>query len=200
MKRFFLISSEALEHLSKDEKMKALIEEIGVVKRELTPDLFRALISSIISQMISTKAAVTIFNRVEEKTPITPEGIFSLSDEELRSLGVSLKKAKALREISRRILEGELDLEELRDLSDKDLKKKLVELPFVGPWTAEMLMIFSLERPNVLSFLDLGIRRGIERTYEREATKDFVEELKKTYHPYESVASLYLWEKASLVL
>lgn len=197
MKRYFLISEEALDHLSKDEKMKALIQEYGVIKRELTPDLFEALVSSIISQMISTKAAKTIYSRVIEKIPVTPEGIRSISHEELRLCGMSLKKVEALKEISRRILEGELKLEELRSLSDKDLMKKLVELPFVGPWTAEMLMIFSLERPHVLSFLDLGIRRGIERTYKKEATKAFVAELKKAYHPYETIASLYLWEKAS---
>lgn len=197
MKRYFLISEEALDHLSKDEKMKALIQEYGVIKRELTPDLFEALVSSIISQMISTKAAKTIYSRVIEKIPVTPEGIRSISHEELRLCGMSLKKVEALKEISRRILEGELKLEELRSLSDKDLMKKLVELPFVGPWTAEMLMIFSLERPHVLSFLDLGIRRGIERTYKKEATKAFVAELKKGYHPYETIASLYLWEKAS---
>lgn len=196
MKTYLTIKDEALNHLKKDEAMKELIERVGLIKRESNKDLFSSLVSSIIAQLISTKAANTIKGRLLEKVSLTPEAIYDLEDEELRSIGISLKKAQAIKEISRQVLTGELLLEGLSLLSDEELKERLVKLPSVGPWTAEMLMIFSLERENVLSGLDLGIRRGIERLYQREATKEFISELKEIYAPYGTTASIYLWHLA----
>lgn len=196
MKTYLTIKDEALNHLKKDEAMKELIERVGLIKRESNKDLFSSLVSSIIAQLISTKAANTIKGRLLEKVSLTPEAIYNLEDEELRSIGISLKKAQAIKEISRQVLTGELLLEGLSLLSDEELKERLVKLPSVGPWTAEMLMIFSLERENVLSGLDLGIRRGIERLYQREATKEFISELKEIYAPYGTTASIYLWHLA----
>ena len=167
-----------------------------MIEREVTPDLFTALISSIASQQISAKAAETVWARMEDRFgAITPATIASATVEAIQQCGMSLRKAGYIRGIGVAVTEGHLDLPGLRDLPDSEVIARLSALKGVGTWTAEMILIFSLERPDVVSWDDLAIRRGMMTLYGKTtlARAEF-EKYRKRYSPYGSVASLYLWE------
>ncbi|HML46119.1 MAG TPA: DNA-3-methyladenine glycosylase 2 family protein, partial [Clostridia bacterium] len=113
-------------------------------------------------------------------------------------LGMSFRKAAYIREATERIVSGELDLHALRSLPDEAVCEQLVRLRGVGRWTAEMLLLFSLERPDIISFDDLGIHRGMRMLYGLEKVdRPQFEAYRKRYAPYASVASLYLWAISS---
>lgn len=191
---------EALEHLrTKDAILGAYIDQVGLIRREMVPDLFQGLISSIISQQISTKAAQTIKARLFARMgDWQAECLHALEIEEVQAMGMSFRKAGYLKKIAADIVEGRLDLEAVATLDDEALIKALVALPGIGVWTAEMLLIFSLQRPDVISFGDLGIHRGLQRIYGLEKIdRATFEALRRNYQPYSSTASLYLWHKAA---
>ncbi|MGI5900882.1 MAG: DNA-3-methyladenine glycosylase family protein [Desulfitobacteriia bacterium] len=181
---------------SKDKKLAAVIDKIGPIKREVIPDLFTALVNSIISQQISAKAFATVWQRLLEKVgEINPQALNSLPVEELQGIGITMRKARYIKNIADQILSRSFTLDDLPNLSDGEIIKRLTSLPGVGVWTAEMLMIFSLQRKNILSWNDLAIRRGIMTLYRhRELSKERFERYRHRYSPYCSVASLYLWE------
>lgn len=181
-----------------DPVLGAYIDSVGMIEREVTPDLFTALIHSIISQQISTKAATTIRNRLSEKIPdITPEAVAGLSIEDIQACGMSNRKAGYIKSCAEAVIKGHINLKELELLPDEEVIKQLSSLHGVGVWTAEMLLIFSLQRPDVVSYGDLGIRKGIMQLYGLEnLTKKQFESYRDRYSPYGSVASLYLWERS----
>lgn len=181
-------------------KLIPWIEKLPPLERPGTADLFEAIISSIISQQISTKAAVTIKNRLQEKAgSITPLAVARLSREEIQALGMSFRKAGYLEAITERVVSGALHLDELSSFSDERVIEELVALPGIGPWTAEMLLIFSLGRTDVLSIDDLGIKRGVERVFGLEsADKKFLRELKTRFSPFGTSAGLLFWQVAGL--
>lgn len=183
----------------KDKKLGLAIDRIntnGMIKRRIEPDIFSNLIRSIISQQISTKAADTVYNRfVDTFVTITPENILKYSVEEIQKLGVSFRKAGYIRNSSYMINTNELNLGELYTKTDDEVVKELSKLPGIGKWTAEMLLIFSMGRPDILSYGDLAILRGMCNLYGHEKiTKDLFEKYRKRYSPYGTVASFYLWE------
>jgi len=180
----------------RDKQLGAAIDEIGMIEREVTPDLFTALVASVASQQISAKAAETIWRRMEERLgTITPSSIAGATPEEIQQCGMSMRKAGYIRGIGDAVTNGRLDLAGLRELSDDDVIARLSALNGVGIWTAEMLLIFSMERPNVLSWGDLAIRRGMMHLYGKNTIDHAAfERYRKRYSPYGSVASLYLWE------
>lgn len=198
--KYFEYGQKEVEYLKeKDPILAAAIDKIGMVKRELDTDVFSSLISSIISQQISTKAAVTVKNRlIESIGELRPENINTLDVEDIQKCGMSMRKANYIKGIADAAISKEVDFDHLHKLSDEEVIKELVSLKGVGEWTAEMLLIHSLERPNILSFKDLGIRRGIMKLYSlEEITKEKFEILRERYSPYCTVASLYLWEISS---
>ncbi len=180
----------------KDKKLAEAIEKIGKIERKVSPDLFTALVNSIVSQQISSKAADTVWNRLcELLCEISTEKIVSADIEEIQKCGMSFRKASYIKNIAEKVHNKEFDIEELYQLSDDEIIKKLSSLNGIGVWTAEMLMIFSMERPNIVSWGDLAIRRGMCNLYHhKELTKEQFERYRKRYSPYGSVASLYLWE------
>ncbi|NLM20623.1 MAG: DNA-3-methyladenine glycosylase 2 family protein [Peptococcaceae bacterium] len=181
---------------SKDKRLAEAMDRIGLVKRKVIPDLFSALVNSIVGQQISMKAHATIWQRILDKLgEVTPQAIQTLSAEELQSTGITMRKALYIKNIAQKILSGEFDMERLSGLPDHEVIKELSTLNGVGVWTAEMLMIFSMQRMNILSWNDLAIRRGIMKLYNYEQLdKQTFEKHRKRYSPYCSVASLYLWE------
>ncbi|NLB89040.1 MAG: methylated-DNA--[protein]-cysteine S-methyltransferase [Syntrophomonadaceae bacterium] len=196
---YFSYGEKEITYLkSRDPLLGKAIDEIGLIKREVIPDMFMALVNSIIGQQISTKAQITIWNRMQEKfAPITPQNIGSLAIEELQTIGISMRKASYIKEIADLVNKGELDFSQLNTMSDKEVCTYLTKLKGVGVWTAEMLMIFSMQRPNILSWNDLGIHRGLRMLYGHgEITPELFAKYKDLYSPYASVASLYLWEIA----
>jgi DNA-3-methyladenine glycosylase II len=193
---FFNYGHTELSYLKKRDKILGkVIDQIGMIEREIIPDLFTALIYSIISQQISAKASRTVFTRLENHfSGIYPEAIAEASIEEIQQCGLSFRKAEYIKGIGEAVKEKRLDLSRLVDLSDNEVIQQLISLKGVGKWTAEMLLIFSMQRMDVVSYDDLAIQRGMKIIYGlEELSKDQFEKYRKIYSPYGSVASLYLW-------
>jgi DNA-3-methyladenine glycosylase II len=196
-KQYFKYGDSEIHYLkSKDPALGKVIDNIGHVYREVIPDMFMALANSIIGQQISTKAQETIWTRfLEMFAPATPEHIASLSVETVQTCGISMKKALYIHEIATTVLDGSLDLEKLQGMSDEDVSKRLSQIKGVGVWTAEMLMIFSMQRKDVISQGDMAIIRGLRMLYRhRKITPQLFSKYKKRYSPYASIASFYLWQ------
>jgi DNA-3-methyladenine glycosylase II len=195
-KTYFKYGKKEVDFLkSKDVVLAEYMDEIGLIRREIIPDMFMALVSSIIGQQISAKAHKTVWERFETKfSPITSKHINSISTEDLQTCGISMRKAIYIKEIASQIEDGSLDLVQLQTMSDDDVCKRLSEIKGIGVWTAEMLMIFSMQRKDVLSWGDIAIHRGLRMLYgHKEITKKLFAKYKKLYSPYATVASLYLW-------
>ena len=192
----FKYGQAELNYLKKrDEALGAAIERIGMVEFEVVPDLFAGLVKSIITQQISTKAASSIWKRMlGHFGEITPETILCATTEDIQKCGLSMRKAGSIIGVARAQMQGDLNLSELHKLSDEEVIRRLSSLNGIGIWTAEMLLIFSMERPDVVSWGDLGIQQGMMRLYGLQTlTREQFEEYRKRYSPYGSVASLYLW-------
>lgn len=129
----------------KDAVLGEAIDKLGIIKREIDPDLFSATINSIIGQQISISAQNTIWNRLKEKTSITEQGILSLSLEELKSIGISYRKAEYIQGFAKLVASGELDIESLVHMEDDEVIEELSSIKGIGVWTAEMLMLFSMQ-------------------------------------------------------
>jgi len=194
---FFEYGQVEIEHLKrKDKKLGAAIDKIGLIQREVKSNVFYALIQSILSQQISTKAAQTVCARMDILLhhDITPQSIKIAGQDAIKACGMSQRKAGYIVGIAEAALTGVVDFTTLHTLTDAEIIIKLTALNGVGVWTAEMLLIFSLCRPNIVSYGDLAIRRGLMKLYGLEKLpKDLFEKYIKRYSPYGSVASLYLW-------
>ena len=196
MPQYFLYGQKEIDFLSrKDKRLAVAIERIGPIQREVRPDLFDALMHSIVGQQIATKAQQTVWARlVLALGEVTPETIEGAETATLQGVGLSFRKVAYMKAAARKVLLGELDVEALRLMDDASLCATLCALDGVGVWTAEMLMLFSLQRPDVLSFGDLAILRGLRMLYRhREVSRDRFEIYRRRYSPYGSAASLYLW-------
>lgn len=172
------------------------IDRIGKVERMIIPELFPALIYAVIGQQISVKASRTIWGRMQERfDEITPEVMAAAALDDIRLCGMQATKAGYIKGIAEKIASGEFDLSDLNELPDKEAIKKLSTLNGIGAWTAETLLLNSMERPNIISYGDIAIRRGIMKLYSlTELTKEQFMVYKNRYSPYASVASLYLWK------
>ncbi len=177
-------------------EFKEVVGKIRIDGFECNGNLFHALVQSIISQQLSVKAADTIYGRVEQLLgTITAEKLNAADTEDLRACGLSARKIEYLRGIAEAVLSGKINFDALARLPDAEVIKELVQLKGVGEWTAEMLLIFALGRPDVLSFKDLGIRRGIMLLNGLDTlTEEDFEIYRKRYSPYGTLASLYLWK------
>jgi 3-methyladenine DNA glycosylase/8-oxoguanine DNA glycosylase len=174
----------------------AAIDRLGHPNQPLMPDLFVSLINCVISQQISTKAANTVQNRTVNRCGgvVTPEQIIQLSEEDIQSLGMSRKKARYIREIALAFVSGQINVNKLRNAEKDQIIMELTALPGIGIWTAEMVMLHSLQHPDICSWNDLGIRRGMMQLYGMKTiSKTEFKELRRHYSPYGSVASIYLW-------
>lgn len=194
--QIFEYGQKEIEYLKrKDKKLAEAIERIGIIEREITPDPFTALVSSVVSQQISKKAAQTVWSRLNTLLgAVSAESIGQLTLSEIQGCGMSVRKAGYIKGIADAAISGTVDFNALYTLADEQIIKKLSSLHGVGEWTAEMLLIFSLSRPDVVSYKDLAICRGMMNLYGlKELPKEKFERYKKRYSPYGSVASLYLW-------
>jgi DNA-3-methyladenine glycosylase II len=189
---------KARKHLSrKDARMKRLIARIGPCTLQANPDHFGLLVRSIISQQISTKAALSIHTRLSATVgrPVRPRAIMKATDEELRSAGLSQGKLRSLRDLSEKCLERQVRLKALGDLDDEQVIEQLVPVRGIGRWTAEMFLIFGLGRLDVLPVGDFGLRSGIRREYGLAELPDpaTVRELTAGWSPFSSVGTWYIW-------
>lgn len=197
MSEIFIYGEKEIDYLKKaDPALSVIIDEIGLIERSVIPDLFISLVNSIVAQQISTKAADTVWGRVMEKFGvISPETFHNAPLDEIQQCGMSMRKANYIKDTATKVFSGDLNIEGLYELSDEEVIKKLCELNGIGVWTAEMTLIFCMQRPNVMSWGDLGIQRGLRMLHRhKKIDKKLFQKYKCLYSPYASVASLYLWE------
>ena len=180
---------------SRDTKLAAAIDRIGHVSREVDTDLFSSVIHHIIGQQVSTAAQRTVWRRFLELVgDVTAERICTRTREELQALGITWRKADYILDFAGRVRDGSFDVEALSSLPDEAVRVQLSSLRGIGPWTAEMLMIFCMQRPDVVSYGDLAILRGMRMLYRRKTIdRKTFDRYRKRYSPYGTTASLYLW-------
>ncbi|MDP1569448.1 MAG: DNA-3-methyladenine glycosylase [Vicinamibacterales bacterium] len=196
----------ARRHLSRvDPTLGALIRRAGPCRlgHHLPRDPFQALLQSIVSQQLSVKAADTILGRLEALFPKgrpDPARLLVFSDEELRGAGLSGQKLRYMRDLSARVLDGRLRLSRLHTLADDEVRQALVEVKGIGRWTAEIFLMFTLGRPDILPADDLGLQNAAHRLYglRRRPTPDRLLTLGEAWRPHRSVASWYLWRSLEL--
>lgn len=199
MPQYFAYGTTETDYLSgKDKRLASVIERVGPIRREVRPDLFDALMHAIVGQQIATKAQQTVWNRlVQALGEVTPASVDRMEADALQRLGLSFRKVGYMKGAARKALLGELDIEALRHMDDTRVSAALCQLEGVGVWTAEMLMLFSLQRPDVFSFGDLAIHRGLRMVYRHKVVnRERFEMYRRRFSPYGSVASLYLWAVA----
>jgi len=208
------VSAKARKALAaSDPTMAALIERVGKIdietrlrrrKEERPADAYGALLRAIVGQQLSTKAARTIYLRVLDLfggTTPTPAQLLEASEEDLRGCGLSGRKTEYVRDLARHVLSGELELDRLEQLGDEEVIEEIVAVRGLGQWTAEMFLLFHLQRPDVLSGGDLGIRKAVQVEYglEEMPPPKQVLEIGEPWRPHRSLASLYLWESLAAV-
>ncbi len=182
-----------------DPIIKKLIKKYGELEWKSKPKgLFEDLIDAIISQQLSIKASASIFERFKKlfgkKFP-TPKDILKMPDEKLRKVGLSNAKVKYVKSLAEFIETKQLILENLNNLNDEEVISQLTKVKGIGKWTAEMILIFTLKRPNVFSLGDLGLRKAVSRLYGVDIN-DFkkIEEISSKWSPNKSLAARYLWK------
>ena len=183
---------------SKDKKLSEVIEQIGMIEREVDTDLFSAVVHHIIGQQISAKAQATIWQRMKETLgEVNAENILSADISKLQSLGMTFRKAEYITDFAEKVHDGVFDLEAVAQMPDDAAIKELVSLKGIGVWTAEMILLFCLQRPDIFSYDDLAIQRGLRMVYHhRKIDRKLFEKYRRRFSPYCSVASLYLWAVA----
>ncbi len=198
-------SDKVLSHLKKDKALKKVIQQVGVIKTKRRGDLFTSLLRAIVGQQLSVKAAETIWLRFISlfgKAELTPKAILKISDDRLRSVGLSYQKAGYLKNIARFAIEKSLDYQHLKKKDDEELIEYLVEIKGVGRWTVEMLLMFELNRPDVFPKDDLGIQVGIKKLYglssEKKSLLFEMESIAENWRPYRTLACKYIWRYKDL--
>jgi len=208
------VSAKARKALAKsDPTMASLMARVGEIdlatrlrrrSEERPADAYGALLRAIVGQQLSTKAARTIYLRVLDlfggATP-SPEQLLEAREADLRGAGLSGRKVEYIQDLARHVLSGELELDRLGELDDEKVIEELVAVRGLGQWTAEMFLLFHLERPDVLSGGDLGIRKAVQIEYRLEEMPPplRVLEIGEPWRPHRSLASLYLWESLAAV-
>lgn len=161
-------------------------------------DLFSSVVHHIIGQQISTKAQQTIWAKLTtELGAITPNTLLSCDRNRLQAFGTTWKKVDYILDFAQKVRSGQFDIEALNAMTDEEAIVALSSLKGIGVWTAEMILLFCLQRPNILSFRDLAILRGVRMVYRhRELPKERFERYRKRLSPYCSTAGLYFWAVA----
>lgn len=196
---YFKYSETEVNYLkNKCKKLAVVIDKIGLIEREIDKDLFSAIVHHIVGQQISTKAQATIWNRIKNSlTIVDADTIIKTGRDKLQQLGISFKKADYIIDFALKVKNKEIDLDSIWSKTDEEVIIELTKLKGIGIWTAEMLLLFCMERKNVFSYNDLAIQRGLRVVYHhKKITKQLFEKYRKRFSPYCSIASLYLWEAA----
>lgn len=180
---------------TKDRKLGEVIAQIGPVYREVDTDLFSAVVHHIVGQQISTKAQATIWKRMRDTIgTVNAQTVLDAGVEKLQSLGISFRKAEYITDFARKVQSGAFDLDGIWEKPDEEVIRELSALKGIGVWTAEMILLFCMQRPNVFSYDDLAIQRGLRMVYHhRKIDRKLFEKYRRRFSPYCSVASLYLW-------
>jgi DNA-3-methyladenine glycosylase II len=194
---------KAINHLKKsDPVMRAIIARVGPCRMEFGEPTFHSLAEAIVYQQLNGKAAVTIFKRFTDAagTPVTPEGIRKLSEQQLRAVGLSKQKSSYLRDLAAKTQAGLLNFERLADMPDGEVIEHLTQVKGIGVWTAHMFLMFTLRRPDVLPTGDYGVQVAMKKHYRKRKLpkpKD-MEKIARPWSPYRSIACWYLWRSLDI--
>jgi len=198
--------SAAVELAARDANLAAVVDQVGPpTTRARDPNgPFGALLRAIVFQQLAGKAAAAIHGRVLALVngPLTPKVILKLSEEQLRGAGLSNNKYLAVRDLATKVLDGTVELDRLGRLKDERLIEQLVSVRGIGPWTAEMFLMFELQRPDVWPVDDFGVRAGWKRLHhlaEAPKPKELLL-LGEPLRPYRSAAAWYCWRAVETVL
>lgn len=193
---YFAYGEEETNYLKKkDKRMAEVIDRIGHVERKVDTDLFSAVVHHIVGQQISTKAQETIWQRMLSALgEVNAETVLAAGVSKLQSLGMTFRKAEYITDFAEKVHTGAFDLAAVERMSDEDAIEALRALKGIGVWTAEMILLFCMQRPDIFSYDDLAIQRGLRMVYHhREIDRALFEKYRRRFSPYCSVASLYLW-------
>ncbi len=197
---YFEYGEKEINYLKKkDKRLAVAIDKIGMLKRPIDSDIFTAIIRAILGQQVSRQARETVFGRMKDRLDgLTADKVNSLTVLEIQAFGTTFKKAEYIKDFAQRVCVGQINLEGLQHMSDREVIESLCKLKGIGVWTAEMLLASALRREDVLSFGDIAIHRGMRMLYRhKEVTKQMFERYRKRYSPYGTVASVYLWAIAA---
>ncbi|CAI6080618.1 DNA-3-methyladenine glycosylase family protein [Cohnella sp. JJ-181] len=197
----WIVNAETPEGLylrQADPVLAKLIERIGEIRLTASDSPYESLIGSIVSQMLSAKVAAVIRQRLSTLNggPLTPAAALALDDDAMRGAGLSYAKIRSIKDVSARTLSGELDYEALSVMPEPEAVAHLAKAKGIGRWTAEMFLIFSLGRPDVLSLGDAGLQRAAQWLYslaDPSEAPGCLERHAVKWRPYRSIACLYLW-------
>ena len=193
---YFEYGDAELSYLrGRDKRLCEVIDRIGHIDRAVDTDLFSSVAHHIIGQQISTRAQATIWQRMRDALgEVNAETVLAAGAPRLQSLGMTFRKAEYITDLAEKVRSGAFDLERVQEMPDAEAIRALSALKGVGVWTAEMILLFCMQRPDIFSFDDLAIRRGLRMVYHhRVIDRKLFEKYRRRFSPYCSVASLYLW-------
>ena len=186
--------------LATDEKLAKLINYISYVNLELEEDGFKCIVKYIVGQQISDKARETIWNRLNSKYNVEPKEILNIDNIELLNVGLSRRKVSYIKNLASAVFNNQLNFNTLKCLSNEDIIKQLTSIKGIGNWTAEMYIIFSLGREDVLSVGDGTIRRTLQWMYSLDKLPSQKEVYKffENWLPYSTIVSVFFWKSIEL--
>lgn len=179
-----------------DPKLAAIIKEVGPLNYRTRLTGFEALAQIITGQQLSGKAAATIFGRFRRALPnarVTAKGVGAVDDDTLRGCGLSAAKTRALRDLTTKIEAGEVSPRSFHRMTDEDIAAMITSVKGLGPWSAQMYLMFVLRRLDVFAAGDLGIQTAMQRQYGLEKASDDLESFAERWRPYRTIACWYLW-------
>lgn len=192
---------QALNHLKRDPVLAGVIETYGEINYPPPKDIFVSIASSIVGQQLSNKAADTIWSRLIKLFPgnlVTPKAILDLDLATIRTVGTSWAKARSLQDLAQKALDGTLQLNKLDTMSDEEVINHLVLVKGIGRWTAEMRLMFSLGRQDVLPLDDVGIQNAMVKLYglnrKLKSRPQKMTKIASPWRPYRTIACWYLWK------
>jgi len=177
--------------------------DIEQIKSRETEDYFHSLCHEIIGQQLAKNAACAIFDRFKKlfaSERITPEETIKLTEETIRNVGASWSKARFIKDLAQEVVDGTLNLKDLRRLDDWQVVENLTKVKGIGPWTAQMFLMFTLGREDIFSHGDLGLKKAIIKLYSlnENTTQDEIEEITKKWSPYRTYACQMLWKYSDI--
>lgn len=180
-----------------------IIDQVPPFERSWGKNYFLDLIESIISQQLSVKAADTIWKRFQTlfSGQIIPEDVLAMDQEKMRECGISYGKISYIKDLASHVLSSGLLFEQFDIMTDEEIIQELIKVKGIGRWTAEMFLMFTMGRPDVFSYGDLGIRKALQKLYgfEKEPTQKEAEAIAAMWRPYRTVACRYLWKSLDIV-
>jgi len=190
---------KAVRYLKKEGTLKKVIQKNPKPDFSGRKNPYQSLVRTIIYQQLSGKAAGTIKQRFLDLYPDVrhpaPEDVLKISDQKLRSVGLSAQKVMYIKDLSEKFIEGHITSRTLKKMSDDEVRAHLIQIKGIGNWTVDMFLMFTLYRPNILPTGDLGIQKGFQRIFNLQELPDpkKMNALAKPWEPYRTVASWYVW-------